>query len=766
MKKIILFLISFIVLVYLFLLLILPPVVSSDVFARKTEKILREKKDLIVRIQKVKLKTYPDLSADLYIDADIKLPYIKETVSIGEKGFIRYSNFSFYLKKFSVSSGQSAVDLDGLLWSKNSKPDVRITGDNLCVSDIHDSLLYFQKIKSHGEKVFIENFKDFAGSIDIKLSYKNNGLFGECIAKNLEARTVLFNVPIFFKEVVFYFNDREVAAQAAGKLGSERVFTSFILNEMAALNQEVSGIVEAGLNDKIVKEYLKDVAIRGCAKTSVTYYVKNKKIDVNYLVKLKSGSDIYYKDANLGLEDFDRRLFVRTHKEGDILKITDYDYSLQDGSEITNIILGSGLLKKEHGHFILDYITCKTNGYAPVSVTGSFGKYVEGGFFDGDLKYDAKKNIITGDFTIVDSNYKDFYLEKAVVSADDKFMKIIANGTYDDFPFNWNLNAENDFNKKIHIYDMELFLEEFVVHKGDYKVKRKKDGNSFSQQLNDIKISIDNWKIKLNKASYNRIIAENISLSGSLNDDIFNFLMSDVLFAKGHLNAKGWYNFANHSSCIDFTADNIDSNIVADVVFGLPDQISGLAAAKLHALSYNKLENIKANASFSIKQGYLQKLGSTEFIIKKSKKVKKSFKFKLSDIINVDISKSKALASDLDGSFVVDNYQMKDICLTSKQKYLSLFLEGDYNIDSNEANLELWGKYNKTMQKKVKILFIPLSWITKILFRDEDTKSLYQNKINQVPDIVANPDEVQAFRVKVNGNINDNNLKVQLKSIN
>ena len=79
--------------------------------------------------------------------------------------------------------------------------------------------------------------------------------------------------------------------------------------------------------------------------------------------------------------------------------------------------------------------------------------------------------------------------------------------------------------------------------------------------------------------------------------------------------------------------------------------------------------------------------------------------------------------------------------------------------------MKLWGKYNKSAQRGVKVLFVPLSWIIKVVFKPEKTKQLYQNKLDEIPDIVSSPNDEQAFRVKVKGNINNNNVKVELKSI-
>ncbi len=697
-------------------------------------------------------------------NSDLTSSNLKNPVFIKSENNIYINNSGIYAKNLDIMFGSAKLEFDGKIIDKNKKSDLKIIGNNIPVSDLETSLLYFQKLKKKG-KVFIENFYDFSGDIDVNLLYKDGGFYGACVANNLKASTVLFNVPVSFNKAVFNFENRTVKSNSFGLIGGEKLYSSFELSDLATDKQKVKGSVKAQLSDKIVDKYVPQTRLKGSADVSVDYTVQKGIINVNYLLKLSQGSDLYYKNANLGLENINRRLFVKTVKTPEKLVITNYDYSIVDSGEITNILLGEGLLLKDNSHLALNYITCKTNGYAPVSITGSFGKYVDGGYFDGDLKYNAKDERITGNFTVVDSKYKDFYLKKAVITANDNVMKILADGTYDNSEFNWDLSAKNDFRKKIHIYNMDFFLDELVVNTAKTTSKLKTKDIDIPDSVEDIKIDIDKWQIKMNKISKNRIVVTDILMSGSLKDDVFKFSMPSVKFADGTLNAKGKYNFSNHSAFVDFNANNINSDIVADVLFNLPDEIHGFASAKFHAQTEANLSNIKAHADFEIKDGYLLKLGSTEFMIKKSRKLKRPIKIRISDIINVDITKSKALSSDIKGSFDIDNYDMKDLKLTSQQKYLSLLIEGDYDIKDQDANLKLWGRYNKSAEKGIRIMYVPLSWIIKIVFRPEKTMDIYKDKIEEVPSVISKPEDEQAFRVKLKGNLNNNNVKVELKRI-
>ena len=734
-KKIFTFLliafIAVLLLLYLAFLFILPQTVNSQCFHNFIQRKINSKNTQysIILPDKIQLKTNKDLSYNL-----------------------------------KLSQNDMRLDFSGkILGLQNYQ--ILIKGSDVPIKELEETLLSFQKLKKK-DKVFIENFKDFSGTVDVDLIYKKSGLYGKCHAKKLSAVSLLYNVPIVFDDAIFYFNDRHIESHAYGTIGGEKLYSSFELKNLATSKQTVSGIVRASLNNNFVKTYIPDFKIEKIAQTSVNYFVKNKKVNVNYLLKLSKGSDIYYKDAYLGMKDKNRRLFVRTLKDGDIITVTEYDYSLVEGANINKILIGNGLFKKENGVFALQNLNCKTNGYAPVSVTGSFGKYVSGGEFDGDVYYDAKKNQLTGDFSLKNTRYKKFKIKNSYVNANENIIKITASGSYEDSDFNWTVSALNDFNDRVHIYNMDLFIDSISIKNSKNNSNNNKNVDiDIADKVEDIKIDIDNWKVKLGKISHKRVTLKDVLLQGSLKRGVFKFSMPEVNFADGKMSASGKHNFNNDSSQVDFTAENINSDIVASKMFNLPNQIHGVACAKVHANLKDNFDDVKAHIKFSIADGYLLKLGSREFMIKKSRKIKRPIKFKVKDIINVDIKNAKSLSSNISGSFDMYNYDLNNIKLTSSQKYLGLYIEGKYNIKKQDAELRLYGKYNKSAQKGIRILFIPLSWIVKAVLRPEKTKDLYTDKLKLVPEIVANPKDESAFRVNLKGNINNNDVKVELKSI-
>lgn len=314
---------------------------------------------------------------------------------------------------------------------------------------------------------------------------------------------------------------------------------------------------------------------------------------------------------------------------------------------------------------------------------------------------------------------------------------------------------------------MDLFLDKYYIKGKPNHSRNKKNQlkpSDIQKKIKNKDIIIDRWNISLNKIVRGRIEFENIQLYGNVKNHIFTLENSKMNFANGLMSAVGVFDLRHRSAVIDFSAKDIDSSVVSDVVLELPNQIEGTASAKVHAKTFNNLDKIIAHADFKIEKGALPQLGNKEFYLRKSNS-KDPWKVSLQKIVNVDVTK-EAFTSDIEGSFDLDNYDLNNIKLTSQQKYLAFIIRGKYGIETKQADLSLFGKFNKAKEKGIKIFHIPMSWLVKLALRPEKSSKTYDEELKEVPLIQAQPDETESFRVFVQGDLtNTDNLNVELKRI-
>jgi len=726
-------------------------------------------------IRNINLKNKNKSTKILTFEALYKIPKIEKVVEIGQKGQLYIEKNTIFADKFRLKMDKSELYIDGKFCTKDKSRDLSLQARNIPANMTLQTILYYQKLHDKNKK-FIENFKDFGGSIDFNLYIKNKNMTGKLNAKNLSGRSVLFDVPIHFPNAEFLLKDDVLTSTAEGTLGGEKVIHILFIKDITSKKRLVIGTVSSTLTEKMIAKYLpSSYHLKNTADAKVIYKIQNKIPEVKYYLKLPKGSDVIYKNAYLGLRDKDRQLYAMTVKVPDGLKLKEYEYSVLTPSEKEPIILGDGLFIKKNGKLTPQFITCRTQGYAPVSVTGSFGRYVNGGEFKGDLKYNFITDKITGNFEIVKTIFNDFYVRSAKVLADVGGVDIIAEGRYKHQQFNCNMRVANRLDGIFIVHNMEIFIRKFIittraktnkpphqhVHKHPADIVDKID--DVSSKINKIDMTIEKWDIKVKELLFEDMVLNDIQLFGSLKESLFKFTMPDVLFADGKLSAQGQYNFNDNSSIIDFSAREIDSNIAAEKLFKLTNQIQGIAKAKLHVHTYNNLQDICAKVDFEMDDGFLPQFGSTEFMLGKANKKRK---VNVYDLTNIDFTSAETLNSDIKGSFELHNYDLENINITSRQKFMALYIKGKYNIQKQDAEMNIYGKYDKDAPKGIKILFVPLNWILKLVLRPEDSMEIYKNELAKIPPIHSKKCRFQYFRVKVKGNLNNtDDMQIILKRI-
>lgn len=709
-----------------------------------------------IRSQQKKNKIYTKLFAT------IKTNIAKYPVEIGQEGEIIYSD-KIEFDNFSVKLQNSKMYFSG------NKNEIKMFAQGLPADEMAKNFLFFYKLKHPDKKNFIENFSNFRGTLDVDLTVKNGDFYGKCITNNLGALFSNFKIDVFLPKTVFYFDKKEVSAVTQGTFGTEPVETDFYLKGIATDDLYVNGNVHSVLTNNFTKKYFPILQIRGKADAKVTYKTHNQTVDVFYTLKVDKNNDILSSFGNLSNTDKKRVLSMHTKKQGDPIAIKDYDYSIYNGEKQNKLLYGDGNFEKINKTYTLAKINLKTNGTIPFTYIQSFLKnYLTNGTFNADLQYDNLQHIVYGNLNLYDVTRSNFMrLKKTNINIDKKQIQFKTNGSFFGSQLSITANADNNINKNIKIHDIAVHLDKFHLHSVKIPKTTTKKNKTETTTPN---VTVENGSIIVDKIYSDKFEVYNTKILGSLKNNTVNFIMPKADYAKGLLSAKGEYNVKNHSSNINFYASDIDSNDVVTNFFKLPNFAQGQAFATLHVITKNKLNDVKANATFAITNGHLPQLGNKEFHLGRSTsnaKARKNKTFTLAKITNIDFSKRNKINSNLFGTFKLDNNEVKDVKIFSKNEYLGLFIEGLYDIDTQNGTLCIWGKRNKTKVKKIRVFKIPINLLYKFVFRPEHTMLLYQNKVSQIPDIGASfGDEISIFRVYISGKLNSKDkIKIELRDL-
>ena len=730
-------------------------------------------KESTVEIQNLKSQKVEDVGVVCRFFATVKTPYTKNPIFVGREGYIYYSN-NMFVDDLSIDIEHSKLSLSGEFSNLN------ILGKALPIDELERAFLFFYKLKHPNQKNFIENFYNMKGTLDVNLNYSPDGFKGKCIANKLKADFWDYKIPINLPIVVFNFEGRKVWAKTNGTFGNEPVFTDFELTGLATPDVRVRGDVKTKLTNNLAKKYYNKVQILGKLDAKVKYFTHNKKVDIYYYLDVPKDSNLMSNFGNLDNLSENRQISAHTLKQGEKFSLENYIYKFVNSDNSTkSLFYGNGNFEKRNGHFKPVKITFKTSGDIPISVIKSFiHDYLVTGTFSADLNFDFNKKTLLGNLNLKNTKHSDFFvLKNTDISILNDSIKLDSIGTFFESPIKLSLDADNHFIKGLLIHKFNVSLDKFYVRRGNISsvqedIKNKSLQFPTSSAHSDYSIEVQDGRIEVGEIVHPRFYLHDVVILGKLKNDVFDFIIPETEYSKGLLSAVGKYNIKAHSSDIQFLASDIDSNEVATKIFNLPNQFEGNGYASLHLKTKNKLNDIHAHATFAITDGFLPKLGSQEFIFNRPTKLKKvlfwvhkPISFTLSKITNIDFSKPNVFYSNLRGTFIINNSDVEHVKIFSQSDYLSMFIEGKYNIDSQIGDLCIWGKHNKIAEKKIKIFRIPLSMLYRLIFRSEHTKDIYQDKIKMIPEIKAKPSEMSIFKVNIDGDLNSNNLNVKMKNL-
>ncbi len=695
----------------------------------------------------------------------VNTPFLKEGVNIGDSGSLQVVDNKLKANKFEVTLGNSHLYLDGTLVNKNKNPDFKIIGEKLPASELMATILHIQKLKEH-ERKFIENFTNFKGTANVDLKLDKDGIWGTCTANNLGAEA-WFGIPLYFKDAVFYFRGQNVDSTAVGTLGKEKVTHTLKITDLLNPQKKlVVGTMDTTLTNKF--KYVPNLTVLNSVKVNLVYKLKLRKPDVYYNIDIPEKSDMIFNSFYLGLRDYKRKIYGNTFKDNSDLYLRKYKYSYFNSNGENIILSGDGLFiknidKSDPDRFVPQYISCHTNGYAPISVMGSFGEKVRGGEFQGDLKYDFKNNQVLGTFDIVKARLKAFHIEKAHIVSKDGLFNITSDGLYKGEKYSAELTAKNNIFGENLVYNMKLFLDKLVLKTTNETAQKpakanRLDSKDISRKVKEFDLTINNWEIAINEIKRDKFVLNNVKLLGSMKNNVFDFKMNQLNFAGGTVFAKGIYDFGKNISKMSFEAKNIDSNKAANMMLNLQDQIDGTASAKVELSAKDMFKYIDAHCDFEVKEGFLPKLGDTEFMIQNSK-------YKLSEIINIDLSQKDLMKDDIKGTFDVHNTEIKNINVTTWHELSAMYLKGNYEMEKQLADLQLFWKYNKEAPKGIRVFCVPLRLILKVVFRPEKSKEIYKAELSKIPAIKADEKHTIYYRVHLDGDINNNKINLIFKEI-
>ena len=600
-------------------------------------------------------------------------------------------------------------------------------------------------------KIKVQNAKINSG----RLIFKNNNLKVDSLSINYS------DMPIFLNA-----NLRDIY--------NSRAFDSdfsTILNEKSA--------------DDIINPYL-------VTPLKITYEIplkgsfsgNNDVYSLDFSATLPKGSDISFGGANLGDLNHKREITGKVNVDNDVAKIHNLKlikYIANQNHKINPIValkMDGAIIQKND---LMEYENFKVLTNTPINVrilNLIFKKsLLKKGNFDcnialnGDIKLpkvNGKVNLYDLDIPLYDTK-----VDNVKINISDKFIdgEILAKN-----------NKQNDVKIKLHALN-KLFLP-FVV-KDIIVLSNKLDINDIllsivpSEIITDITpkneitikpedVIIEKGSFDFKEVQYQNIVAQN--LKGNLNykNEVLN--LKNIMFniAQGSIVANGKYDVKSTDLKLEAVMDDCDSNILTKDFLKLPNQIFGkmdgkisLSGKKLH--TFEGVNSIKSDINFSIDNGKMPKLGSLEYLLRAGNLFKNGLLgLSLNNLIEVLTPYKTGEFEKISGNLTVNNGEIEKLNILSKGKNLSLFLDGNYSLLENFADIQIYGKLSQNITNALGAIGNAsinqlVETITQVKRNKNDKDVKLQQALDKIPSIENETTIPRYFRARVLGDINKDN---------
>jgi hypothetical protein len=339
-----------------------------------------------------------------------------------------------------------------------------------------------------------------------------------------------------------------------------------------------------------------------------------------------------------------------------------------------------------------------------------------------------------------------------------------------------NIVANNSLELPIVIKDAQITSNTIDLAHFTYqlkKISKLQKTPDVAHQSTDIVLNpndliIENGSLNAQNVKLYNTSATNLSAKFSQNATQ-GLKVEDMVFdiAGGKIATKGTFNFETVEINLNSKIENCDANTLATNFLGTPNQIFGTMNGDVTFSGKNLntrqgLGTIKSKATFEVLNGKMPKLGSLEYLLRAGNLYKSGILgFTLNNLIEVLIPYKTGDFKSIKGILSAENGFINDIEIFSKGENLSIFLQGDYDLISKNADLVVYGRLSKNVSNVLGFVGnASVNSIINIFGTNKDTdltESEVLQNINKIPLIEISPDNYRIFTARIVGDLNKDN---------
>ncbi len=647
-------------------------------------------------------------------------------------------------------------------------------------------------------KKLLTAYENYQGSANISVKCRNNKLDGYIDLKDINFNHSYFKTPVYISGGKIILKNSKISAKSIiAQVDNTPVFLNFSVWDLDK-TLKFNGYLTTKITEYFTNKYINSnltYPLKPRGDISLSAYISGNLENTNIKAKIKlaKDADIYYMGANLADEDNEREILADINLNNNVYYLKQLNYirymSSQNNKHYPLTVLrADGIFKpyksteKKGIPIYIRNLNVKTLNNANVKIFNILFKksVLKKGMFNCNLniKGDISAPVIRGTLSMdnMDMPLFDTIVKNVKLKFNEKTVDINTTGIVYNSDFTLKAQLKNKLTPPYEIETLDLYSEKLNLDTFIDSLTRIPTPDTVTRltggsSKTSIPLSVSDVIIKKGTMTVKDILirnmpAKNYTAEFALGNDFvlnINKLWFDV--STGKMTGTASYNFKNDRIKANVSALNVDSNEIASKIFGFKDQIFGqsngnIVLATSGQTEEDRLKNMTGYVYFEITDGKMPKLGSVEYLLKAGNFIKSGITgASISNFIDLLTPIKTGNFDSIKGSFAMKNGVAQNIEIYSKGDNLNIYINGEFDILQQYANLRVFGRLTKKatniLGKVGNLSFNSLlNAIPGFKLNKSDKDSLI-HELNKIPGVELSDQEYRVFTVKIDGQLNE-----------
>ena len=577
----------------------------------------------------------------------------------------------------------------------------------------------------------LNNFKNLKGKISADIDVYSNYYNIKVNFYNVSALYSSMNTPITIDRGSITINPTNIAfSKLPITISKSSAYLNGHINNYAS-NPELNLFIASKINSTDIEKYINPmlefpIKAQGIIPMTSTLNGSLNSWNIDSKLILNKGTDISYQ-GEIGLpEDTLRVLSLNANGNKNRININNLDISMSNNTtqlpitqisetdlkNLVQILNANGSivdLPTTNPLFNKFNITIKN----PISIkllnplfkSTSGEPFFTDGAFAGNITLNGK---LTSPYIIGNAYLnkitipsKETSIDSAnVIFNDNDIILTDSNINIDDSEMNIKATLANSFDLPITVKQISITSPALNI---DRIVEALKQPSSQESQMTELPpIIIENGKLNANELVISNLITSNVNSDFNFTPD-WLLSMNNINFetAGGTIVGQVFYNMSTAELSGNLKVQNMEANAAATTLLSLPNEVygtlNGIAEFRSRGRSSRELiANSNGTSTFQITKGRLVRLGSLEYLLRAANVVQSGIAgLNLNNILDLIAPQKTGYFQILKGSVTAKDGILKTDGIASRGKNLSMFLTGNLDMVTNNADIRILGRVSK-----------------------------------------------------------------------